>query len=58
LSKCHARDSIKIGEFSLIGAGALVMKDTRPGSVYLGAQRAFSKTSEQWISTCRGSNRD
>jgi sugar O-acyltransferase (sialic acid O-acetyltransferase NeuD family) len=42
------RNSITIGEFSLIGAGALVMKDTAPRSVYLGARaERFKKTSDE-----------
>jgi acetyltransferase-like isoleucine patch superfamily enzyme len=41
------RNSITIREFTLIGAGALVMKDTAARSVYLGARsERFSKTSD------------
>jgi sugar O-acyltransferase (sialic acid O-acetyltransferase NeuD family) len=42
------RNGITIGEFSLIGAGALIMKSTRPKSVHLG-QRAerFAKSSDE-----------
>ena len=42
------RNSITIGEQSLIGAGAVIMKDTKPHSVYLG-QRAdlFGKPSDE-----------
>ncbi len=41
------RNSITIAEFTLIGAGAVVMKDTAPRSVYLGARsERFSKTSD------------
>ena len=41
------RNSISIAEYTLIGAGALVMKDTAPGSVYLGARGERSvKTSD------------
>jgi sugar O-acyltransferase (sialic acid O-acetyltransferase NeuD family) len=41
------RNSIRIAEFSLIGAGALVMKDTRPRSVYMGTRaERFSKNSD------------
>lgn len=32
------RNSITIAEFTLVGAGALVMKNTEPRSVYLGAR--------------------
>ena len=41
------RDSISIAEYTLIGAGALVIRDTAPGSVYLGARGERSvKTSD------------
>jgi sugar O-acyltransferase (sialic acid O-acetyltransferase NeuD family) len=41
------RNSITIAEFTLIGAGALVMKATAPRSVYLGARSGrFPKTSD------------
>jgi sugar O-acyltransferase (sialic acid O-acetyltransferase NeuD family) len=42
------RNGITIGEFSLIGAGALIMKGTRPRSVHVG-QRAerLPKSSEE-----------
>jgi sugar O-acyltransferase (sialic acid O-acetyltransferase NeuD family) len=41
------RDSISIAEYTLIGAGALVIRDTAPGSVYLGARAERSvKTSD------------
>jgi sugar O-acyltransferase (sialic acid O-acetyltransferase NeuD family) len=41
------RNSITIAEFTIIGAGALIMKDTAPRSVYLGTRAArFSKTSD------------
>jgi sugar O-acyltransferase (sialic acid O-acetyltransferase NeuD family) len=41
------RNSIRIGEQSLIGAGALIMKDTKPHSVYLGSRAAlYGKPSE------------
>lgn len=41
------RNSITLGEFTLVGAGALVMKDTAPRSVYLGARaERFSKSSD------------
>ena len=33
------RNGITIGEYSIVGAGALIMKSTRPGTVHLG-QRA------------------
>jgi sugar O-acyltransferase (sialic acid O-acetyltransferase NeuD family) len=42
------RNSIAIGDYTLIGAGATVMKDTRPRSVYLGERSTpWSKTSDQ-----------
>jgi sugar O-acyltransferase (sialic acid O-acetyltransferase NeuD family) len=41
------RNSITVGEFTLVGAGALLMKDTPPRSVYLGARsERFRKTSD------------
>src|SRR5687767_3470531 len=41
------RDSITIAERCVIGAGALIMKDTRPKEVYLGERtRPFSKNSD------------
>jgi sugar O-acyltransferase (sialic acid O-acetyltransferase NeuD family) len=41
------RNSITIAEFTLIGAGALVMKNTAPRSVYLGTRaERFPKTSD------------
>ena len=41
------RDSISIAEYTLIGAGALVIRDTAAGSVYLGARGERSvKTSD------------
>jgi sugar O-acyltransferase (sialic acid O-acetyltransferase NeuD family) len=41
------RNSIRIAEFTLIGAGAVVMKDTAPRSVYLGARAdRFAKSSD------------
>ena len=42
------RNSITIGDRSLIGAGAVIMKDTPPGSVYLGTRsERFRKSSEE-----------
>ena len=42
------RNSITIGEQSLIGAGAIIMKDTAPKSVYLPERaRLFQKTSDE-----------
>jgi sugar O-acyltransferase (sialic acid O-acetyltransferase NeuD family) len=42
------RNGIAIGDRSLIGAGALVMKSTRPGSVYLGSRsEPFSRSSDE-----------
>jgi sugar O-acyltransferase (sialic acid O-acetyltransferase NeuD family) len=42
------RNSITIGAYTLIGAGATIMKDTKPQSVYLGARSsAWTKTSDQ-----------
>jgi sugar O-acyltransferase (sialic acid O-acetyltransferase NeuD family) len=42
------RNSIVIGERTLIGAGAVVMKNTRPGSVYPGSRaQPISRTSDQ-----------
>jgi acetyltransferase-like isoleucine patch superfamily enzyme len=41
------RNAITIGEACLIGAGSIVMKDTRPGSVYVPDRtKVFSKTSD------------
>jgi sugar O-acyltransferase (sialic acid O-acetyltransferase NeuD family) len=41
------RNGITIGEACLIGAGAIVMKDTRPASVYVPDRtKVFSKTSD------------
>jgi sugar O-acyltransferase (sialic acid O-acetyltransferase NeuD family) len=41
------RNSIAIGDETLIGAGAIVMKDTRPKSVYVPDRtKVFSKTSD------------
>jgi acetyltransferase-like isoleucine patch superfamily enzyme len=33
---CCLSDSVKIGEDCIIGAGAVVVKDTKPGQVYVG----------------------
>jgi len=42
------RNSVTLGEFTLVGAGALVMKNTRPRSVYLGARaERFQKSSDE-----------
>jgi sugar O-acyltransferase (sialic acid O-acetyltransferase NeuD family) len=42
------RNSISIGEASLIGAGALIMKDTRPHSVYVPDRtKVFPKSSDE-----------
>ena len=42
------RNAITIGEYSLIGAGAVIMKDTAARSVYIGSRtRAFDKNSDQ-----------
>ena len=42
------RNSITIGEATLIGAGSIVMKDTRPKSVYVPERtKVFSKTSDE-----------
>lgn len=42
------RNSVTIGEQTLIGAGAAVMKDTRPKGVYLGPRaELFAKDSDQ-----------
>lgn len=42
------RNAIHIAEYTLIGAGALVMKDTAPHSVYLGTRaQPFVKTSSE-----------
>ena len=42
------RNAITLAEFTLVGAGALIMKDTRPGSVYLGARaERFPKSSDE-----------
>ena len=41
------RNNIKIAEFTLVGAGALVMKDTTPRSVFVAARTApFPRTSD------------
>lgn len=41
------RDSIRVAEFTLVGAGALIMKNTAPRSVYLGARaERFPKSSD------------
>jgi sugar O-acyltransferase (sialic acid O-acetyltransferase NeuD family) len=41
------RNAITVAEYSLIGAGALVMKNTLPRSVYLGSRtRPFDKSSD------------
>jgi acetyltransferase-like isoleucine patch superfamily enzyme len=41
------RNAITVAEFTLIGAGALVMKDTQPRSVYVGARtERFARTSD------------
>ena len=42
------RDNIRVADFTLVGADALVMKDTTPGSVFV-ARRTdrFPKTSDQ-----------
>lgn len=42
------RNSIAIGSHTLIGAGAVIMKSTRPRSVYLGPRAdRFTKTSDE-----------
>jgi acetyltransferase-like isoleucine patch superfamily enzyme len=42
------RNSIAIAERTLIGAGAVIMKNTTPGSVYPGPRaERMSKTSDQ-----------
>jgi sugar O-acyltransferase (sialic acid O-acetyltransferase NeuD family) len=42
------RNDVKIAERTLIGAGALVMKSTRPGSVYVAARTdRFAKNSDE-----------
>ncbi len=42
------RNNVKVAEHTLIGAGALVMKDTRPRSVYVATRTdRFAKTSDQ-----------
>lgn len=42
------RNAITIGEYSLIGAGAVIMKDTAARSVYVGSRtRSFDKSSDQ-----------
>jgi sugar O-acyltransferase (sialic acid O-acetyltransferase NeuD family) len=42
------RNSITIAERTLVGAGALIMKSTTPGSVYLGSRsERMSRTSDQ-----------
>ena len=41
------RNNIRIAEFTLVGAGALVIKDTTPRSVFVAARTApFSRTSD------------
>lgn len=41
------RDSITVGERCVIGAGALIMKDTKPKEVYLGERtKPFAKSSD------------
>jgi sugar O-acyltransferase (sialic acid O-acetyltransferase NeuD family) len=41
------RNGIEIGDRTLVGAGALIMKSTQPGSVYLGTRsERWSKTSD------------
>jgi sugar O-acyltransferase (sialic acid O-acetyltransferase NeuD family) len=41
------RNNIRIAEFTLVGAGALIMKDTTPRSVFVAARTApFSRTSD------------
>jgi len=42
------RNSITLGEQTLVGAGAIIMKDTRPKSVYLPERaKLFQKTSDE-----------
>lgn len=42
------RNNIQIGEKNLIGAGSIIMKSTKPGSVFVPDRtRIFSKTSDQ-----------
>jgi sugar O-acyltransferase (sialic acid O-acetyltransferase NeuD family) len=42
------RNAITVGAFTLVGAGALVMKDTRPYSVYVATRtERFAKTSDK-----------
>jgi sugar O-acyltransferase (sialic acid O-acetyltransferase NeuD family) len=42
------RNSITLGEQTLVGAGALIMKDTRPKSVYMPERaKLFPKTSDE-----------
>jgi sugar O-acyltransferase (sialic acid O-acetyltransferase NeuD family) len=42
------RNGIAIGDRTLVGAGAIVMKSTRPGSVYLGTRsERWSKSSDE-----------
>ena len=42
------RNGVRLGDRTLVGAGALVMKPTRPGSVYLGARsERFAKSSDE-----------
>jgi len=42
------RNGITIGARSVIGAGAIIMKDTRPGSVFLGERaKPFAKSSDE-----------
>jgi sugar O-acyltransferase (sialic acid O-acetyltransferase NeuD family) len=41
------RDSVRIADYTLVGAGALIMKNTTERSVYLGARaERFAKTSD------------
>src|SRR6185436_16126983 len=45
---CTLRNSITLGEQTLIGAGAIIMKDTAPKSVYLPERaKLFQKTSDE-----------
>jgi sugar O-acyltransferase (sialic acid O-acetyltransferase NeuD family) len=42
------RNAITVGEYSLIGAGAVIMTDTAPRSVYIGSRtKAFNKSSDE-----------
>jgi sugar O-acyltransferase (sialic acid O-acetyltransferase NeuD family) len=41
------RDSVRVADYTLVGAGALIMKNTTERSVYLGARaERFAKTSD------------